>query len=192
MKTINIFITTIFVIVLCATSAYTFESEMWPGEGRPSFRALKDLRLHQSPNSSSPLLERCKIPKGEKISFSKTIYRTVRTGRIKVAAPVKISGQSYGPIKYLSNEDYYSPSVPEKIFTFKPGDTFECMQCLAEGEYLVRIKGEIVGLELTEEMELESVPEKEWWINVVNVSGTSIGWLLIKEESVEFLTRELG
>ncbi len=183
---------TIFFIVIFATSAHTFESELWPEEGRPSFRALKDLRIHQRPYLSSPLVKNFKILKGQKIIFQKTIYRTVKPSRIKVVSPVKIIGQPYGPIKYLSEQEYYSTSIPEKFFTFNSGDTFECMQYRAEGQYLVRINGEIVGLELTEEMELESEPEIEWWVNVINVSGKSIGWLLIQEESVEFLDRELG
>ena len=191
MKTINISVT-FFFIFLFVTSAHPFESELWPEEGRPSFRALKDLRIHQSPYLSSPLVKNFKIIKGQKIIFQKTIFRTVKPSQIKVVSPVKIIGQPYGPIKYLSEQEYYSTSIPEKVFSFDSGDTFECMQYRAEGQYLVRIKGEIVGLDLTEELNLESEPETEWWVNVVDISGKSIGWLLIEEKNVEFRDRELG
>lgn len=176
-------------IFLVVKVAHSFESGLWPGEGRPSFRSRVELNLHKEPNVNSPLVKGVRIAKGAKIEFGETRYRTVKSSRIKVVAPVTVKGRSYGPTDYLSHHDYYF-KYSNREFSFKVGESFECLQYRAEGEYLMRINGDVVAFTPSEGFKIESEPITEWWVSVVDKNKKVLGWILVDKKSVEFIDRK--
>ncbi len=163
-----------------------FISEMWPEEGRPSFRAKNNLRLHTEPKKNSPLAKAI-IKKGEIINFTSTRHITIRPKEIVISGDMEIpDATNYGKLKYLSHHDYYNSGKRARL-NLKKGQKIKILQYRAEGEYLLECDGNVYGTECpicTEKTE----PETEWW-GMVNKAGSQ-GWILINDQTVQFMGRE--
>ncbi|MBU4560769.1 hypothetical protein KKG20_00645 [bacterium] len=182
----------IFCLLVFALLAYAFDSELWPGEGRPVFRSKTDhLVLYKQPSKTSGIVDKFKINKGEVIIFDQTRYRNIKAGKIKVLKLSILQGRSLGNITYLSVEKYYHSGIPSKDFLFNRGDIFDYLQDRAEGSGIIRWKGEIIDLEYCPWFDREnrnfnvmSEPINEWWIRVIK-NQKPVGWLLVDENIVE-------
>lgn len=187
-----VFIVFCAICTQSAISVFAFESGLWPGEGRPVFVAKMDLNLHEKPSADSLIVKNITIPKGQKIDFIETRYRTTKSGLVKVESSFTGTARSYGSIDFLSKNDYYGKGTDTSI-NLKSGDTIEFLQYRAEGHGFFKMNGEILECDLSgfnEKVTVISEPVTEWWIRVVNEKKESIGWVLINEKTVEFLDRE--
>jgi hypothetical protein len=163
-----------------------FISEMWPEEGRPSFRAKINLQIHTEPNKKSPLAAAI-IKKGEIINFTSTRYVTIKPREIFVTKDIELpNATKYGKLKYLSSHDYYHSGKSVQL-NLKKGQKIEILQYRAEGTYLIEYDGNVYGTECpicTEKTE----PETEWWV-MVNIAKSQ-GWIIINNQNVQFLERK--
>jgi hypothetical protein len=182
----------VFSLLYCLP-LYAFESELWPGEGKPMFfaRTNTTLTLYEKPSRSSPIIKKHEIQKGEKIDYDKTRYQNVKAGIIRVQKSVTLSGRKFGTISYLSRSEYYSGNIPYKDYAFQEGNSFEYLQYRAEGSCFIRWHNEVFDIDYcpwfdkeNTDFALESQPVNEWWIRVTEDHKTR-GWLLIEENLVE-------
>lgn len=191
-KTVPLYIWLIVCSFFFVLSAHAFESELWPEEGRPVFRANTDLLvLYKEPDKSSPVAERFKIKKGGLIAFAQTRYRNIKAGKIKVLESTTLEGRNFGSISYLSDKKYYSGAVASIKVLFNREETFDYLQYRAEGSCIIRLKGNIFDLEYCPWFHIEnkdfsvvSEPINEWWIRVIE-KNKPIGWLLVDENVTE-------
>ena len=162
-----------------------FSSELWPGEGIPRFRAKRDLNLAQKPSLESPLLEDAIITKGSLVNFSRTLLITKEPVQVTLKQDMKATGTNYGKRKFLSQDDYYNAGEVQDIY-IAAGQVINVLQYRAEGNYFYEFAGEIYASNCPVCSSVE--PTIKWWIksNVNKISG----WILINDESVEFLERE--
>jgi hypothetical protein len=185
-------IITIFFLCFSYLPVYAFDSELWPGEGKPTFFSeTNTLILYEEPTTKAPIMNEFMIGKGEKINFDMTRYRNIRPGTIKTKKSVTLTGKNLGPISYLSRSEYYSGKIPRKNYTFKKGDSFEYLQYRAEGSCIVKWKDDIFSIEYCPWLDVENTqftietePVNEWWIRVTKGHNT-LGWLLIDKSTVE-------
>jgi len=182
----------IFFLCLSYIPAYAFDSELWPGEGKPTFFSKTNtLILYKEPTTKSPVMKKFMSVKGEKIDFDMTRYRNMRPGTIKINKSATLTGKNLGPISYLSRSEYYSGKISRKNYTFKKGDSFEYLQYRAEGSCFVRWKGNVYSIEYcpwvdaeNTQFSIEKEPVNEWWIRVTK-GHNPMGWLLIDKGTVE-------
>lgn len=168
------------------SSEVCFTSELWPGEGRPRFRAKRSLVVYQSPSLASAPLTGDEITAGELIEFTDTRFHTVRPGVVVVKEATTLApARAYGPVTYLAKQDYEHSGKRESIL-LKQGETVLVLQYRAEGEYVVQIHGNVYGVHCA--LCAEAKPETQWWVQVGK--GSRRGWVQINEENVEFLDRE--
>ncbi len=185
-------IITIFFLFLGYLQAYAFDSELWPGEGKPTFFSKTDtLILYKEPTIKSHIMNTLKTDEGEKIDFDMTRYRNIKPGIVKTKKSVTLTGKKLGPISYLSRSEYYSGKIPRKDYTFQKGDPFEYFQYRAEGSCIIRRKNEVYLIEYCPWLDVEDTqftvekePVNEWWIRVTK-GHKPLGWLLIDKSTVE-------
>jgi hypothetical protein len=182
---------TIFFLFFTHLPLYAFDSELWPGEGKPSFFAKTNLIiLYKEPTTKSPVKNELKTEKGQKIHYDMTRYRNIKPGSIKTKKSVTLTGKNLGSITSLSRSEYYSTKTPRKDHVFKKGDSFEYLQYRAEGSCIIRWKREVYIIEYcpwldveNTQFTLESEPVNEWWLRVTK-GHTDLGWLLIDKSTV--------
>ena len=171
---------------------YAFDSELWPGEGKPSFFTKTNiLIIHKEPTTKSPIKNELKTGKGERIHYDMTRYRNIKPGIVKTNESVILTGKNLGSISYLPRSEYYYTKTPYKDYAFKKGDDFEYLQYRAEGSCVVRWKSEVYVIEYCPWLDIENKaftveadPVNEWWIRVIK-NNAPLGWLLIEEHVVE-------
>lgn len=177
--------------------AFEFDSELWPGEGRPTFRAKHDsLIFHEKPSKSSSTIKFHRLKKDDSIIYDRTIFRTIKPSIIIALISGKFYGRSFGNITYLSRKLYYSKSNWLN-FNYERGDSLQYLQYRAEGNCIVRYQGEIIEVEhclwdITEnEKQFKKISNNvtEWWVRVTDSDHKPVGWILIDKKSVEFLDR---
>ncbi len=175
-----------------------FESELWPGEGRPSFAPKSTiLKLYSKPSLNCVVVETRVVKKGEKIPFKETRVRTIKPGKVKVVRTGVLKGRSLGKITYLSRKTYNHSKSTWKNYSFRKSDSFEYLQNRAEGSCLIRFKDEVLEIDWCpwladsddSTFTMISEPVIEWWINLAHGNDPD-RWLLINDETVEFLPRE--
>ncbi len=184
-------ISLVAILSFSNTMVYGFESELWPGEGIPVFKANKTAMVNIYDQPSGKIIKRHQIKHKEKLTFSASRFRTSRIGKIKVMMATTVSGISFGKVKYLSQKLYESDEVDELNFSFKTGETFDYLQYRAEGACLVRYKQNVIELEYcawvgsnnNSPFTLIQEPKNEWWIK------TAKGWLLVDENFLD-ISRE--
>jgi len=188
----------LIIIILFNSIVYSFESELWPGEGIPTFRAIHDsLILYKEPSILSPKIKLHNINKDDIITYDKTLFRTVKPGIIIAQSSGKFYGRSFGNITYLSNHMYYHESKKSMYFTYELGDSIRYLQYRAEGSCIIQYKGEILEVDdclwniVKNEKQFKKISDNttEWWIRITNSNNKPIGWLLLDEKSVENLGR---
>ncbi len=184
----NTIVCLIFGSVLAVSNcvaADEFETNMWPGEGVPSFVAKSDeLRLHTSPRSASPS-KIITYRNGWKVPFDESIYRTIESVILVVKQAKELSIQCD-----RTNLSLFDTAA---LYQFKEGEKVENLQYSGEGLSVARVNGEVCLVPLEFEVETfgaqEEFPVTEWWVRVLYADGTSPGWLLVGDGQVAFPKR---
>ena len=167
-----------------------FEVGLWPGEGRPKFRAVaKELPIRHVPSVSSPIVRRLRVSAGQPVTFDQTWYRTDEAGTLQVLARASISGRLFGSVRKISRDAYYSRAVSEQPIVFDKDEVVEYLQNRAEGTCFLRTAGQVFEADpcparKNPAFRLITEPKTEWWIRVV-VARVPIGWVMIGNETVE-------
>jgi len=185
----------ILALPLVQANGTVFEAvDLWPGEGRPVFKAsAQDLTLRASPSNSSRVSHRVMVQRKQPLKFDHTLYRTIKAGRIRVLMPAYLEGRILGARNRLSTDEYYSDKFPSSKMPVKPGRDIEYLQYRAEGTCFVRIESVVIDASSCPTTDrsafrLETEPTTEWWIHVI-VDQTA-GWLLVTDSNVKEVGRE--
>lgn len=181
----------------CATRPQpvpTFETALWPGEGRPVIESVaSSLDLRREPSASSESAGTLRVTPGQRLQFDETRYRTIRPGRIVALTDSTVSGRRLGAVRMLSREDYYSDRFERGTVAVPAGTGFELLQYRAEGTCFVRIGGTVIDADTcpidSRRFRVESQPAVEWWIRVVR-DGKPMGWLLLSDATAKVVRRE--
>jgi hypothetical protein len=179
--------------MLAHTSA-VFESELWPGEGRPVIVATAErLTLHEEPTTSAPIVGELTVSPGQIIRFDAARYRTLRSGRVRAWRAASVIGRDLGPISYLAWNQYYRSLFPLETRRVEADETIELLQYHAEGTCFVRASGHVLDTNPcptrdAESFRLELEPLVEWWIHVANDGLT--GWVLVSGDALRVVDRE--
>lgn len=191
-------LTTVFLILLlpgCADShPVVFESEVWPGEGRPQFQTTgAPLVLRVTPRPSTEVLRRVEIAARTQVGFDETRYRTVVAGELAVLGPVVLRGRNLGETRYLSREEYYQGDLPAQEWEAAEGDAVEYLQDRAEGTCLIRFAGVVIEAQpcpalLSDSFRVAREPITEWWIRV-SLGDEAPGWVLVEEGALQQVGR---
>ncbi len=168
-----------------------FDSELWPEEGIPQFRALRsDLQLHDRPSRLSRHKTTLRVDQGSCVAFDGFRYRTLAPGRVSVRQASPLAGRSFGPIAYLSKDTYYNGPTTQWQNHFGVGDEIEYLQYRAEGSGLIRWDGNCIDLDHCpwlgddESFALVADPDVEQWLQVTQ-NDRSLGWLLVSADDLE-------
>lgn len=159
----------------------SFQTALWPGEGRPLLVASDTLLLlRSSPSDTSRASDRLTPTRGAEVPFGETVYRTVRPGALLVLREHTLTGRSFGPVTAIARDTYYSGEIPRDEWTLAPGDTLALLQHRAEGSCFVRIDDSVVEADpcptvFPDAVRLLSEPVTEWWVRVDTPEGPS-GW----------------
>ena len=171
-------------------SASVFETEMWPGEGRPQFQAVShEIVIRDAPSKQSKVLRRLPVKRGQRIDFDNTRFRTIEPGRIEALSATRVSGRVLGRTQRLTQDEYYKGKFPHDVIALKAGDQFDYLQYRAEGTCFVRIVDRTVDAQPCPDQDRRrfrviSQPKTEWWIHVL-VHGQSLGWVLVEGGTIE-------
>ncbi len=185
----------ILVVAFLQGPESLLEVDFSPGEGRPVFEASsRKLELRYLPSASSKIIASVTVLPKKRLSFDKTLYRTLRSGKVSVLASTRVTGRLLGTVSRLSREDYYKRKFAPAIVDVQPGVNVEYLQYRAEGTCFVRIAGNVIDADPCpandkSKFRVETEPKTEWWIHVV-ISSDLAGWLLVTGSSVKVVNRE--
>ncbi|NER07419.1 MAG: hypothetical protein F6K17_35065 [Okeania sp. SIO3C4] len=166
-------------------SEVLFSTGLWPGEGIPRFKSKINLQPLLEPNSDSQPVTGLEIKKGTILNFTDTQYQTIASDPVTIEQTQKLIVTNYGNIKYLSKDAYYS-SGKQTNLTLQKGDQINVLQERAEGQMFFEYQGNIYvgGCQPC----YGAFYQTAWWVKV-SLSSKS-GWVLINENTVEFLERQ--
>lgn len=162
-----------------------FSTGLWPGEGLPRFKSKVNLQPLEKPNSNSQPVIGLEIKEGTILNFTETQYQTIASGPVTIAQTQELIVNNYGNIKYLSRDAYYS-SGKQTNLTLQKGNQINVLQYRAEGEMFFEYQSNIYAGECPECS--GAFYQTAWWVKV-SLSSKS-GWVLINENTVEFLERQ--
>jgi len=177
----------VLVGLALAAAAPAFECGVTPGEGIMRFAAgTEPLVLRSAPSCLAAEAGTLEIPEGAEIRYDEVRFRTVAPGLLVAAADGSLVGSSYGPVSYLSRDDYIAFGAEVREFAFAAGDTIEYLMYRAEGDFFARVRGDIVAVHsLPEEHGLMTrvrEPVTELWIRVTPADEAGArGWLLVTD-----------
>jgi phage tail protein X len=172
------------------TPSGVFETELWPGEGRPKIQAVVDeLAIHETPSSSAKIVRRLRVGRGRDMAFDRTRYRTTQPGHLEVVEATHITGRVLGPIRSLSRDEYYMGRFPRQAVPTKRGDVIDYLQYRAEGTCFVRVGEQVVDADPCPAQDggmfhLATRPKTEWWIRVV-WDRLPVGWVMVDGKAVK-------
>lgn len=181
------------ILTLQTGSISVFESDLWPGEGRPVFAAAgSELRLHEVPSRSARITLTLVVSAGQRVTFDSTRYVTTVPGHLKVLAPAVVRGRLLGTVRRLSTDDYYSGRFASGTVAVSVGQDIEYLQYRAEGTCFVRVANQVIDAEScpaqdSQHFRADSEPVVEWWIHL---AGARAGWIEVTETTVEQVDRE--
>ena len=158
-----------------------FTSELWPGEGRPGFKARKDLTVYKEPSEESEPVRGKRVKAGERIEFTETRFQTIDPVLITLEDDLRIEVSDYGARSYLSARDYYH-SGRGRTLELKRGAAVKVLQYRAEGDFLFEVDGRVYGGRC--DPCWSASPKTLWWVRT-----TLGGWIRVDAGSVEFLER---
>jgi hypothetical protein len=170
-----------------AVAAPAFECGVTPGEGIMRFGAgAEPLLLRSAPSSLAAPAGALELAEGTEIRYDEARVRTVVPGLLVATADGSLAGSSYGPISYLSREDYIAFGAGDREYTLAAGDTIEYLMYRAEGDFFARARGDVVAVHSLPEgsglMKRVREPVTELWIRVVAPDdGRPVGWLLVTD-----------
>jgi hypothetical protein len=176
-------------LLVQATSG-VFETELWPGEGRPQFQAVgSELAIRETPSSSARIISRLSVTPGQAIGFDETRFRTTEPGHLQVLAASSVTGRVLGSIRSVTRAAYYSGQFPQRAVACKEGDVIEYLQYRAEGTCFVRVGDQVVDADPCPAQDdrlfrLTTEPKTEWWIRVA-LDRIPIGWVMVDEKAIK-------
>lgn len=175
------------------TARVGFEVELWPGEGIPVFQSVSEqLVLRERPLTSADTAHVLRVPRGERLTYDSTRYRTVAPATLRVLTPGEIRGRSFGAVDRLTRDDYYSGRFSTTTVRVDSTSRLELLQHRAEGRCFVRLDREVLQAErcptLRAGFALEREPETQWWIHVTGTDGNA-GWLLVADTTARVVER---
>lgn len=180
----------VVLTVFAQAPAGVFETELWPGEGRPKFQAVtNELAIRERPLTSARIEQRLRVSKGQQIAFDETRFRTIEAGRLQVLAYTSVTGRLLGTIRLHTRDAYYKEHFPEVAIACKQGDVIEYLQYRAEGTCFVRVGDEVVDAgpcpaHDDQRFRVVTQPKVEWWIRVV-LDRAPIGWVMVDGKTVK-------
>lgn len=170
-----------------------FETETWPGEGRPVIEAVRpNLVLVQAPYHGAPLVATVAVDGGQQLEYDSTRFQTVDAVKLHVRAAGTIIGRNLGPIRYLSLSQYYSHAIRESTIAVTPASTVELLQHRAEGFCFVRVLTDVVDVPVCPTFDTTTFvtpgqPQTRWWI-YVRVKEIA-GWLELSDTTAKDVRR---
>jgi hypothetical protein len=177
----------VLAVLVAAVAAPAFECGVTPGEGLMRFAAgTEPLALRSAASSLAADAGELGLAEGTEIVYDEARCRTVTPGLLVATAEGSFAGSSYGPISYLSREDYVAFGAAEREYRFAAGDTVEYLMYRAEGDFFARVQNDVVAVHsLPEEkglMKRVREPVIELWIRVLpSDEGAFQGWLLVTD-----------
>ena len=180
----------VIVVFAQAPSAIVFEVELWPGEGRPQFRAIAtEIVIRQTPTATSPIVSHLQVTRGQQIAFDETRYRTIQAGTLQALTATSVTGRILETTRLLTRDAYYKGKFPQETIALNSGETFEYLQYRAEGTCFVRIGNRTIDAtrcpaEDDRAFLVISEPKTEWWIRVV-VDRVPVGWVMVDKKNIE-------
>ncbi|MGD1716053.1 hypothetical protein [Dapis sp. BLCC M172] len=189
-------ISLIFLIFLCSSLALSepvsipnesdvlFSTGLWPGEGIPRFKSKMNLQPLVKPKLDSPPVQGLEVKKGTILNFTETLYQTIESDIVIIEETQKLKVTNYGNIKYLSRDAYYS-SGKQIYLTLEKGEQINVLQNRAEGDTFFEYQGNIYAGWC--QPCYGASYKTAWWVKVTILSKS--GWVLINENTVEFLKR---
>jgi hypothetical protein len=167
-----------------------FETELWPGDGRPHFQAVTtELAIREMPSTSAGIVRQLRVSIGQQLAFDETRYRTTETGHLQVLSATNVTGRVLGSIRVLTRDAYYNGQFPLETLACKEGDVIEYLQYLAEGTCFVQIADQVVDADpcpAQDDQAFRTIaqPKTEWWIRVV-LDGVPVGWVMVDGRTVK-------
>ena len=126
-------------------------------------------------------------------TYDETKTITVTPAVIAARRKLSLDATDYGPIRYFSRDYYYNSTIDNrKKIDLKVGEEIEVMRYVAEGSYLLRHKGRIIGAQVhvSDESDADfgivNGPIKcELWIRLVDIADSHrpMGWVLVEDNS---------
>ncbi len=174
-----------------AAAAAAFECGVTPGEGIMRFAAgTEPLVLRSAPSSLAAEAGALEVPEGSEILYDEARCRTAAPGLLVATTEGSLVGSSYGPVSYLSREDYIAFGAEVREFAIAAGDTIEYLMDRAEGDFFARVGDDVVAVHSLPEdsglMTRVREPVTELWIRVIPVDEVGArGWLLVTDAVVE-------
>src|SRR6185436_9985217 len=181
------------VLTFQTSSGSVFESDLWPGEGRPVFAAAAaELRLLEVPSRSARIASTLAVSAGQRVTFDSTRSVTTVPGRLRVLAETVVTGRLLGTVRRLSIDDYYSGRFAPGKVAVSVGQDIEYFQYRAEGTCFVRVVNEVIDADPcpaqdSQHFRTDTQPVVEWWIHLV---GDRAGWIEVRETTVRQVDRE--
>jgi hypothetical protein len=174
------------MILLHSHAALGFETDIWPGEGVPSFVTKKsEIEFHLTPDKSSRIVKQIKVGLDRPIAASSHRIKTTKSFKINFKTHKAVDATCYGKTEFLTSADYYDKAVSKRI-SLTPQTTAEYLQYRAEGTHFVRVNGEVCVLSEADFGKKIAEATIEWWIKVVyNARKKESGWLLVGESVKE-------
>ncbi|MCC7033052.1 MAG: hypothetical protein IT179_09495 [Acidobacteria bacterium] len=171
----------------------SFESDIFPGEGRPRLRATVPLQLRQEPQLSLAINSTLAVPTDRDLVFDQTVYRTLVPAAVTVLQATSISGRKLGHIARLSREAYYKGASAWGHVNVDANNRVEYLQYRAEGTCFVRVDGEVIDAEMCptfdkEMFKVSAEPTVELWVRIV-LDGKPAGWTLVDDVQVKVVGR---
>ena len=160
----------------------TFEIGITPGEGRPKYEVLQNIiEIRKDPSSLSPLIDRVDVEKHTEFEFEDIRFRTTNPSKTKLKANTTLAARSFGCIKYLSRDNYYSGGENIEL-EISANQEIEYLQYRAEGACFIRVGGSVFEANTCPVTGVEE-PKTELWIKTT-IHGVK-GWVLIDNISAK-------
>lgn len=176
-------------------AATPFEIGVWPGEGIPVLEVRDTiLLLRASPSDDAPVTHRARLTTRTRLTATAGLTRTLEPGLVRARVAAELAGSSYGVVRALSNDAYYSSGRAWRD-TLAVGDTVTVLGNRAEGHCLLRVGGAVIeGFscpDADDRFESLRPTRVEWWVRV-RAPGGSVGWVRVDDRMIVEVDREFG
>lgn len=196
-------------------------TETWVGEHAPYYiGAVDSIDIYEEPDTRSKIVDRLEgikdknficvdasvpscttdssnnteTPKKD-FTYDETRFITLSPAIIAARRSLSFDVTDYGSMLYFSRDNYYNSTTSERrTINLKAGDEVEVMRYIAEGAFLLRYKGNVIGASVniseSSQADFGFVKKKigyEWWIRLISTADRDrpIGWVLVEDSSSE-------